>query len=612
MADLCIVCNLHLRQRQEILCCISCLGKQHRRWNSGISREEYRRMRSQGQVVFQCVECIEATSEVPTTSELPSRLLQDAESTRIVEESINIPIVPHAEPHHPEEESLNDETLPQELSTREAVVTFQVTENTSQRGKRKLVSSDGFSYVVKKENKSGSILWRCSVRNSKTSCSATVHQQGDTFITNSKEHTHASKPGLQLTAVQMTQRIIEAAKDDLFVPAPTIVERVMEEMADPTEPEFARPKFSNAVRTANRQRQADRPEEPRDMNFEIDSEFLERHTSWRRDVTVGDHRHLIFASDQQLQHLASAKTWYIDGTFKIVSKPFVQLLSIHFFARSGDDMKTASRDLRPLAKEKKEGLQAGVCQDFGANAIAPCHRAVSRRLRGRDVERCEVCVAWRTDTRLCFSLGTSSMASCSGTWITDGLQPAGWCIQVREEAACPAILPEEQIPVAFNTLKETVTSEQLHREDLDQRRHLDTIIVDRLPYGCEDKQRRRRIAPPHQQESPEVQPVLLCACDSSLQGNRQHPEPTEDDQRGKTPELPTKDYKTSTVPHQPTLGQLQRWIHQRQQTTEEMWTDLQRTSGSTYPGIMFTENMKISGKLYNLTTVTSVMKLDCG
>ncbi|KAJ8304024.1 hypothetical protein KUTeg_017607 [Tegillarca granosa] len=210
MADLCIVCNLHLRQRQKILCCISCLGKQHRRCNSGISREEYRRMRSQGQVVFQCVECIEATvpySEVTTTSELPSRLLPDAESTRIVEESINIPIVPHAEPHHPEEESLNDETLPQELSTREAVVTFQVTENTSQCGKRKLVSSDGFSYVVKKENKSGSILWRCSVRNSKTSCSATVHKQGDTFITNSKEHTHASKPGI-LTAVQMTQRII--------------------------------------------------------------------------------------------------------------------------------------------------------------------------------------------------------------------------------------------------------------------------------------------------------------------------------------------------------------------------------------------------------------------
>lgn len=39
-------------------------------------------------------------------------------------------------------------------------------------------------------------------------------------------------------------------------------------MADTREPEFARPKFVNAVRTANRRRQADRPEEPKDMNFE--------------------------------------------------------------------------------------------------------------------------------------------------------------------------------------------------------------------------------------------------------------------------------------------------------------------------------------------------------
>lgn len=48
---------------------------------------------------------------------------------------------------------------------------------------------------------------------------------------------------------------------------------------------------------------------------------------------------ILFASDLQLQHLASAKTWFIDGTFKVVFKPFVQPLFIHFFARSGGDMK---------------------------------------------------------------------------------------------------------------------------------------------------------------------------------------------------------------------------------------------------------------------------------
>lgn len=185
-------------------------------------------MRTQGEAIFQCLECFEPTipsSEVTIASEFPSQLIYpEAESTRIIEASVHIPTVPHAEPHHPEEDSINNQTSVQELSTKEATITFHVTENTTQRRKRKLVSSDGYTYVVKKENKSGSILWRCSVRNSKKTCSSTVHQHGDTFTTNSKEHTHASKPGIP-TAVQMTQQIIETAEEDLFVPAPTIVDR---------------------------------------------------------------------------------------------------------------------------------------------------------------------------------------------------------------------------------------------------------------------------------------------------------------------------------------------------------------------------------------------------
>ena len=47
-------------------------------------------------------------------------------------------------------------------------------------------------------------------------------------------------------------------------------------------------------------------------------------------------RHLIFATDQQLTQLAASKSWYVDGTFKLVSRPFQQLLSINAFVRSGD------------------------------------------------------------------------------------------------------------------------------------------------------------------------------------------------------------------------------------------------------------------------------------
>ena len=42
-------------------------------------------------------------------------------------------------------------------------------------------------------------------------------------------------------------------------------------------------------------------------------------------------RHLVFASDKQLELLQQSKTWYIDGTFKLCRQPFTQLLTLKFF-----------------------------------------------------------------------------------------------------------------------------------------------------------------------------------------------------------------------------------------------------------------------------------------
>ena len=50
-------------------------------------------------------------------------------------------------------------------------------------------------------------------------------------------------------------------------------------------------------------------------------------------------RHIVFPSAAMMSLLSKAKQWYVDATFKVVRKPFYQLLSIHAFIKKDGALK---------------------------------------------------------------------------------------------------------------------------------------------------------------------------------------------------------------------------------------------------------------------------------
>ncbi|KAG0725026.1 hypothetical protein GWK47_039403 [Chionoecetes opilio] len=152
----------------------------------------------------------------------------------------------------------------------------------------------------------------------------------------SNDHSRDSLTGFDTWDAQAQAQAISlvkaAAREDIYKSSGKIVTDTL--LTLPTD-EVQLPKVSNLQRTANRARQQLRPKHPTDLEFEIaaahiPSDFLQG------DIHHEGHRHLIFASPLQLSFLSKSKIWFIDGTFKVVREPFVQLLSIHSYIKSGD------------------------------------------------------------------------------------------------------------------------------------------------------------------------------------------------------------------------------------------------------------------------------------
>ncbi|KAK4309754.1 hypothetical protein Pmani_018630 [Petrolisthes manimaculis] len=231
------------------------------------------------------------------------------------------------------EVSLEDPPLQsEEPATTPVSVSFQIIVEGTKRGHKKLIDSLGYTYNIKSQ-RSNVTYWQCTVRPKVKPCKATVIQRSDKFVRGTTSHNHPPSPDSALTT-KISSKVKKMAVQDLFKPASAIVDEVLlQEMANAPCPSLPNPEYLS--RAANRQRQKLRPAEPKDLSFVLDEAHIPTHFL-RADVRVHGRRHLIFATDQQLEHVTRAKSWYIDGTFKLCRHPFSQLLTINAFVRSED------------------------------------------------------------------------------------------------------------------------------------------------------------------------------------------------------------------------------------------------------------------------------------
>ena len=108
---------------------------------------------------------------------------------------------------------------------------------------------------------------------------------------------------------------------------------------DPQAPEASRLKPANVIRSANWQAAKDRPPPPapHDFQFILDSNWIPQ-GFLRYDIRyMPGARHLIFATEAQLELLRTAHILWVDGTFKLVKDPFYQLFTVHVFIYDDQD-----------------------------------------------------------------------------------------------------------------------------------------------------------------------------------------------------------------------------------------------------------------------------------
>ncbi|KAI0210721.1 hypothetical protein LSAT2_004466 [Lamellibrachia satsuma] len=270
----CIACASEVRPRQQAIQCDTCLQWQHRTCNTGVTQEMYRRMvREEEQFDWQCTLCSIPNVEAPTITPPPA-INTDVEApdnqpvanNTDVEAPDNHPLANNTDVEAPDNPPAND-TDAQEADN--------PLNNTSFNVSRSFIQPERIDELF--------------VVDELPADPVSVEELEPVF-TILDAVSQLGKGKLIPNGYSYTVKIKAQAKSDIFQSASAIVESVLVNNIDVQRPCEALPGTISLTRTANRVRAKLRPDEPRDLQFQV------------------------------------------------VKKPFVQLFSIHAFLREDDAM----------------------------------------------------------------------------------------------------------------------------------------------------------------------------------------------------------------------------------------------------------------------------------